>query len=78
MTSETDDAWDTTFEETAYVYGLEMIPLLALLLEKVEYFRGKNVTFYIDNQNAINELIKNDRERPCLLRRRRKLLFGTY
>ena len=51
--------WKETFEDTSYIYGLEMLAILAILMTEGEDLRGRSVTFYIDNNNALTALIKN-------------------
>ena len=51
--------WIKTFEDTSYIYGLEMLAILATLMAEGDDLRGKTVTFYIDNDNALVALIKN-------------------
>ena len=54
--------WKSTFAKTNFIYGLELLALLALLMEKGNDIRGKSVTFYIDNDNALHALVKNASE----------------
>ena len=59
--SKTGDRRRKTFGETCYIYGLEVLAVLAiLLLGKCNELRDKSVTFYIDNNNAICALGKNE------------------
>ena len=48
-----------TFEDASYIYGLDMLAALATLMAEGEDIRGKSVTFYIDNNNAREAIIKN-------------------
>ena len=58
MAAKTDDSRETIFGETSYIYGLEMIPLLSLFIEKGNDARWRNRTFYIDNQNALKPPVR--------------------
>ena len=51
--------WKSTFAKTNFIYGLEMLALLALLMDETNDLRDKSVTFYIDNDNALQALVKN-------------------
>ena len=55
----TGHRWIKTFEDTSYIYGLEMLEILATLMTEGDDLRGKSATFYIDNNNALVALIKN-------------------
>ena len=52
--------WNTLFDKTSLIYGLEMLAFLALLWTPDPPFRGKTVTFHLDNENAVKALIKNN------------------
>ena len=43
---------------------MEVLAVLAILLEKSNELRNKSVTFYIDNNNALSALIKNAANPP--------------
>ena len=62
--SKTGLKWRKTFKKTCYIYGLEVLAVLAILLEKSNELRNKSVTFYIDNNNALSALIKNAANPP--------------
>ena len=47
-----------TFISTTYIYGLAMLAILATLFIDAEYLRGGNVTFYIDNSNCVDSLVR--------------------
>ena len=51
--------WMSTFAETNFVYGLELIALLALLMLEGNDLRDKSATIYIDNDNALQALVRN-------------------
>ena len=53
-----EEEWETTFRDTTYIYGLEMIAIVATVLVLGEKLRGKNVTFYIDNSNCRDALVR--------------------
>ena len=50
--------WKSTFAKTNFIYGLEMVALLALLMDESNDIRDKSATFYIDNDNALQALVK--------------------
>lgn len=56
--------WRSTFENPCYIYGLEVLAALPILLGRRNELRDKSVTFYIDNDNSICELIKNTANPP--------------
>ena len=51
--------WVKTSEDTIYIYGLEMLAALETLMAEGGDIRRKSVTFYIDNNNAMEALIQN-------------------
>ena len=55
----TGSRWVRTFEDTSYIYGLEMLAILATLMERGDDLRNQSVTFYIDNNNALLAILKN-------------------
>ena len=57
--TKTGKYWETLFESTNLIYGLEMLALLALLFYPNNHLRNKNVTFHIDNMNAFEAIVKN-------------------
>merc|ERR1719158_1830588 len=48
-----------TFAPTIYIYGLEMLAVLAALTEKGADLGNKSATFYIDSNNALLAILKN-------------------
>ena len=42
----------------SYIYGLEMLAILAIICFLWEHLRNKNITLYIDNSNARDALVK--------------------
>ena len=50
--------WGQTFGATTFIYGLEMLDIIATVLILGEFLRNKNVVFYIDNSNAKGALVK--------------------
>ena len=52
--------WELLFDQTCLIYGLEMLAILAILYEAGGQLAGKNATFHIDNQNALQAIIKNN------------------
>ena len=59
IASKTANAWRKTFGKTCYIYGLEMLAVLAILMAKNNGLEGRTATFYIDNNNALQALVKN-------------------
>ena len=55
----TGKRWVRTFAYTSYIYGLEMLTILATLMERGDDIRNQSVTFYIDNNNALLAILKN-------------------
>ena len=53
-----DPKWESTFIITAYIYGLEMLAILATIFLEGGFLRWKNVTFYIDNSNCRDALVR--------------------
>ena len=51
--------WRSTFAKTSFVYGLEILALFALLMQEGNDIRNQSVTFYIDNDNALQALVRN-------------------
>ena len=62
--SKTGHKWRKTFSETCYIYALDVLAALAILLGKSNELRNKSATFYIDNNNAICALIENAANPP--------------
>ena len=50
--------WEVTLAGTTYIYGLEMLAIVAIILVLGEQLRNKNVTIYIDNSNARDALVR--------------------
>ena len=57
--SRTGRRWIKTFEDTRYIYGLEILAILAVLMTEGEDVRGKTFTFYVDNNIALDAIVKN-------------------
>ena len=55
----TGQRWLRTFANTSYIYGLEMLAILATLMEREDDLRNHSVTFYIDSNNALLAILKN-------------------
>ena len=53
-----DPKWESTFILTTYIYGLDMLAILATILLEGGFLRGKNVTFYSDNSNCRDALVR--------------------
>ena len=51
--------WIKTFDDAIYTYGLEILACLATLMAEGDDIRGKTVTFYNDNNNALDSIVKN-------------------
>ena len=51
--------WRSTFAKTNFIYGLELLALFALLMQEDNDMRNRCVTFYIDNDNALQALVRN-------------------
>ena len=51
--------WAKLFESTALIYGLEMLVIFAVLFDPLSDLYGQNVTFYVDNNNALQALVSN-------------------
>ena len=60
--SRTANEWSMAFGETCYIYGLEMIAALAILMTKNNGLENKTVTCNVDN-NAAPALLKNNGDR---------------
>ena len=58
--STTGKQWETLFDSTNLIYGLEMLALLAILYRPNNLLYGKNATFHIDNGNALEAAVKNN------------------
>ena len=58
-TMTTGKRWKTLFNKTNYIYGLEMLALLALVIDPRADIDGKAIVFYLDNDNAVKALVKN-------------------
>ena len=56
----TGQYWHTLFDKTSLIYGLEMLALLAKLWQPNNELKDKNVTFHLDNENALKAIIKNN------------------
>ena len=59
--------WAKTCADTSYIYGLEMLAILATLMERGDDIRNQSVTFYIDNNNALSAILKNS-AKPLAIR----------
>ena len=53
-------SWKSTFAKTSFIYGMGLLSLFALLMQKGNDLRNKAVTFYIDNDNALQASVKNN------------------
>ena len=62
--SKTGNKWGKTYEETCYIYGLEVLEVLAILLERCNELRNKSVPPYINNNNSLCALVKNAANPP--------------
>ena len=58
-TMTTGKRWKTLFNKTNYIYGLEMLALLALVIDPRADIDGKAIVFYLDNDNAVKAMVKN-------------------
>ena len=47
-----------TFKDTTYIYGLEMLAIIAVVYILGEYLENKNIVFYVDNSNSKDALVK--------------------
>ena len=56
----------STSAKTNFVYGLELSALLSLLQQDNNDIRDKSATFYIDNNNALQALVRNT-ARPTVI-----------
>ena len=59
ITMTTGQRWKTLFNKTNYIYGLEMLAILALVIDPMADIDGKAIVFYIDNDNSVKSLVKN-------------------
>ena len=50
--------WKKTYDSTRYICGLEMLAVLATLMEKGAGLANKSVTIYIDDDNAALAIFK--------------------
>lgn len=55
----TGKRWKTLFNKTNYFYGLEMLAILALVIDPEAEIDGKAIVFYLDNDNEAKSLVKN-------------------
>ena len=62
--SKTGDRRRKSFGATCYIYGLGVLAVLAILLGKCNELRDKSVTSYIDNNNSLCALGKNEADPP--------------
>ena len=53
-----DPVWETIFCETTLIYGLELLAVVATIFALKDFLRGKNVTFYVDNPNTKDAMVK--------------------
>ena len=53
-----------TSGKTCYIYGFEVLAVLAILPEMVNELRNRPATFYIDDNNVISALIKSAANPP--------------
>ena len=60
--------WVSVFDSTTYIYGLEMLAIIATLMKCRTILRGRNVVFYIDNTNAKDALVKGFPPNPAINR----------
>ena len=51
-------SWESTFKDTTYIYGLEMLAVIATIYLLGEFLRNKNVVIYVDNTNTKDALVK--------------------
>ena len=58
ITMTTGHRWKTAFNKTDYSYGLEMLALLALVIDPKADIDGKAIIFYLDNDNAVKALVE--------------------
>ena len=55
--------WIKLFLETNLIYGLELLDIVLTTADSSLGLDNKNITYYIDNNNAISDLVKADSKR---------------
>ena len=60
----TSKEWVVVSDTTTYIYGLEMLAIIATLTKCRGILRGRNVVFYIENTNAKDALAKGFSPNP--------------
>ena len=59
-------SWEETIKGTVYIYGLEILAIVAIVLSLGESIINKNIMFYIDNRNAMGALVKGYTDSPAV------------
>ena len=62
------EEWSNTFKDTTYIYGLEMLAIIAVVYILGEYLKNKNIVFYVDNSNSKDALVKGFSPTPVINR----------
>ena len=58
--------WLGLFAPTSLIYGLKMIAIFAFLYDTTADLAGRNVTFYVDNNHALEALVSNAAGPPAI------------
>ena len=66
FTETADPDWVTIFQGTTLIYGLELLAVIATIFVLRDFLRGKNVTFYVDNSNTKDALVKGFSPTPVI------------
>lgn len=59
ITMTTAKRWKAVFNKTNYIYGLEILALLALVIDPQAQIDGKSIVLYLDNDNDVKALVRN-------------------
>ena len=66
LTEKTDTVWETIFSTTAYIYGLELLAVVATVFCLRDFARGENVVLYVGNSDAKNALVDGFPDTPII------------
>ena len=66
LSEHADSSWETIFSETTYIFGLELLAVVATVFFLRDFLRGKNVIFYVDNSNTKDALVRGYSNTPVI------------
>ena len=66
LTEKTDPVCETIFSTTTYIYGIELLAVVATVFCLRDFARGENVVLYVGNSDAKNALVDGFPDTPII------------